>query len=243
MDHRDLTPKIDSTLNQFGSYAAVKDHRDHLVVKEDAIALACAVHRKWLENPTGTNRWCPLDSVGTMPVDHLQSVLIKKYYNARLGMEAWTKLSSQSNSTFSEFRQKLYSLVNDKLSITNQDIGIVYRLPYFYAEDCALDEIVESTSNANVFYKDYHNHSGEFMLIKRIIKSRKSNELVQFWFKYYNNSSAFAVSVPLSCPTLGIVDELFKKKIIRLTTDIAPVCFYGNHRDRWYYKMFNVRLA
>ena len=216
-----------------------------LLFKEDAIALACAVHRKWLENPTSTNRWCPLNSVETMPVDHLQSVLIKKYYNARLGMEAWAKLSSQSKSTFSEFRQKLYSLVNDNLSITNQDIGIVYRLPYFYAEDYALDEIVESTTNLyEAEIPGSHVHSCEFKLIKRIIKSRKMDELVQFWFKCNDNPSAFAVSIPLSSPVLGIVDELFKKPIIQLTTDIIPVRFSGHrHHNRWYYKMFNMRLA
>lgn len=209
-----------------------------LTFKEDPIALACASYRIWQENPA--RRWTDLDTVVVWQDDIDRAQELRRYYRERMVMSALKNVNSNS----SEFRRKLGALVTDQLEITKDEMGLLYRLPYFYAEDLDLDYVVENTAGVNIqpLPMDSNPMVLPFRPLKKILRSRRSGETYQYWWTTQEKGVPFMIAVRTDNPLLSIIDTLFEREQIELSCRVKPQEFVGYHRNRWFYHMFDLRL-
>ena len=205
-----------------------------LVFADDPIALSCAAYRLWQK--TSLNRWPDLDNVVAEPQDHAQSQAIRKYYADRLII----KLLQQQREV-SRFRRKLYGVVTNSEPVTKSELGMIYRLPYFYAEDTALDQLVADTTSAEI-YRMGDELTGEFVLKQCITKSRRSGEFVQFWLTRTGDTAAYGVMMKSDNPLLSLLTSVLDRPVsLKARAWTKP--FRGHHRNRMYHQLSNLKLA
>lgn len=205
-----------------------------LVFADDPIALSCAAYRLWQK--TSLNRWPDLDDVIAEPQDREQSRAIRKYYADRLILNLL-----QQERPVSSFRHKLYGVVTNSVQVTKAELGMVYRLPYFYAEDTELDQLVADTTSADVDLQGSE-FTGEFSLRKRIVKSRRSGEFVQYWLARTGDSAAYAVMAKSDNPLLSLLDSLIARPVV-LKARVWTKPFRGHYQNRMYYQLGDLKLV
>ena len=207
--------------------------------KDDPIALSCASYRHWLSHP-GT-RWLDLDAVTVTHEDRTTASKIREYYRGRI---TWSQL--KYGGTLSDFRSKLGKLVCGDLNITKNELGLIYRLPYFYAEDCAMDRVIEQTSDDVTKNKiigiNLGQIDGTYRLIERIFKSRRSRESVDFWLMSDLCRSPCLISVDHQNPLLSMLTGVLAQDNIRLRSYLFPKQHRGYHRARAYYQLGNAEV-
>ena len=145
------------------------------VFKDDPIAMTCASYRL---SQQGGYAWLDLHAATVEPQDRETAAAIRKYYADRLLITAL-----KSNGVMSEFRRKLYGVVTNNYQVKKSEEGLLYRLPYFYAEDTGLDHVMSQTQSASVVNAAPTKIAGKFTLVKKIFCSRASaRSHWQFWF-------------------------------------------------------------
>lgn len=161
-------------------------------LKDDPVVLACAAYRMYQENPR--DRWIDFDNVVVWQDDREEAERLKSYYREKFKETTFMMLKSTNNAELTPFRRKLYLLANNDLLITEREVGLLYRLPYFYYEDLALDDIVTNTISV-----PEHHPACKFdlnlTLYKKVLRSRNSGETNQYWFKDEKCPSAFMLPV------------------------------------------------
>jgi len=176
-----------------------------ITLPHDAVASACASYRMYQENPI--QRWADFASVKVQQQDQDQAEKLKQYYNKRFVQTTFDQLKSTTHRNLTEFKQKLYQLIIGQLVITDQEIGLLYRLPYLYHEDMALDQIAATTESAAVQGMAPVYHGGTFTLIKQVLKSRSAGEFKQYWFT--RDHAPYAYMLPIK--TDNILSHMFDK--------------------------------
>jgi hypothetical protein len=210
-----------------------------ITFKQDPIACACASYRVWKETPA--RRWEDIDNVVVWQDDIEQAQALRTYYRERLVMSALKNV----NGKVSEFRRKLGALVTDQLEITKEEIGMLYRLPYFYAEDLDIDYVVENTANSKAIspvLTDSQPMVMSFQPLRKILRSRRSGEINQYWWTTGTGGIPFAFSIRTDNPLMGMIDSLFEREQVALKHRVRPSSFRGYHADRWHYQLYDLRL-
>lgn len=209
----------------------VTAHEPDMVFIQDPVALACGSYRTFLE----TNiRWTDLIDVTVTDADHEQAALIRKYYSDRILMSA---VAAQGK--MSDFRQKLYGLLIGHTGIKKRDIGLLYRLPYFYAEDTAMDQVMAQTET--VVGPGAREVSGHFRVIKRISVSRRSGETVQLWLQNDSNKVPFMIASKLDNPFLSLTESILRQPV-KLSATAYKKQHRGHYRNRLYYQLGNLEI-
>ena len=206
--------------------------------KDDPIALSCASYQHWLSNP-GT-RWLDLDAVTATDEDRNTASKIREYYRGRF---TWSQL--KYGGTLSNFRATLGKLVCGDLNITKNELGMIYRLPYFYAEDCAMDRVIEQTSDdvtKSNLGRNLGPSDGTYQLIERIFKSRRARESVDFWLKSDICNAPCLISVEYQNPLLPMLTGVLSRDRIRLQSYMFPKQHRGYYRERAYYQLGNAEV-
>jgi hypothetical protein len=181
-----------------------------ITLKDDPVVLACAAYRMYQENQR--LRWLDFDQVVVWEDDREQAELLKSYYKNQFVETTFKMLKSSNNRGLSPFRRKLYLLANNDLPITDQEIGLLYRLPYFYAEDLALDEVMQSTESI-AQHVPAHKQSLNLTLIKKVLRSRSAGESNQYWFKEQSNSHAYMLPVKADNVLANFFDSMAYKPL------------------------------
>jgi len=221
------------------NFTAPEPPKKTLTFKQDPIACACASYRIWRENPV--RRWSELDSVVVWQDDIEQAQALRTYYRERLVMSAL----KNRNGNVSEFRRKLGALVTDQLEITRDELGMLYGLPCFYAEDQDIDHVVENTaSNKQIAPApvDSQSMTMTFRPLRKIFRSRRSGETNQYWWITESGGVPFSLSVRVDNPLMGMIDSLFDREQVQLQSRVKPAAFRGYYPDHWHYQMWDVRL-
>jgi hypothetical protein len=204
-----------------------------LIFKDDPVALAWASYRAYLNSPAV--RWADFDTVVVTAEDRAQAQEIRSYYTGRILMD-----TMKSNQPMSEFRKKLYGLLIGETGLKQQHIGLLYRLPYFYVEDTALDQVIAQTQSASVMVG--MELAGTFTLIKRILISRRSGEFVQFWLQHHKRPEPFLILVKTDNPLLTLLECILENPV-KLSATAHLKTHRGYHRNRHFHQLGNVRLA
>jgi hypothetical protein len=200
-------------LDEFENFETrlMKDPPPKLIaLKDDPVVLACAAYRMYQENQR--LRWLDFDQVVVWGEDREQAERLKAYYKNQFVETTFKMLKNTNNRGLSPFRRKLYLLANNDLPITDREIGLLYRLPYFYAEDLALDEVMQSTESV-AHHVPAHEQTLNLTLIKKVLRSRTAGESNQYWFKDQSNSHAYMLSVKTDNVLANLFDSMAHKPL------------------------------
>lgn len=169
-----------------------------LVLKDDPVVLSMASYRVWTN--TGA-RWVDLENVTVASDDRVHANDLRKYYAGQMTMDA---LKGEGLRT--TFRKKLYAIATNCHEYTKEDVGLLYRLPYFYEEDLTLDRLVNEFTSVEVgVKKEIH---GVFSLHKRMLRSRRSGEYYHYWLRQEGSSHLFKLVVKADDPLRTLVESL-----------------------------------
>lgn len=214
---------------------AVKKPEPDLVFKDDPVALAWAGYRLYLRSPG--QRWADFDTVEVTEEDRAQAQAIRSYYTGRILMDMM-----KSKNPTSAFRQKLYGLLIGESGLKKKDIGLLYRLPYFYVEDTELDQVIAETTPAQTRGSAAVEIAGTFTLIKRILVSRKHGDYAHFWLRHHRRSEPFLIVVKTDNPLLSLLAGILAKPV-QLSATAHVKHHRGYHRGRLFCQLANVELA
>jgi len=209
-----------------------------IVFKDDPIALTCASNRLGQQRGFA---WLDLhsDSVTVEPQDRATAADIRKYYADRLLLTAL-----KSNSVMSEFRRKLYGVITDNYQLKKSEEGLLYRLPYFYAEDTGLDHVMSQTQSASITDASTAKIAGKFTLVKKIFCSRaNAKSHWQFWFVRNNSPEPYLVEIKDDNVLYKLFDTLTREPQMFSAGTTHVKHHRGHYRDRIYIRMTQVDLA
>jgi hypothetical protein len=207
-----------------------------IVFKDDPIAMACWSYRVSQE---GGFAWLDLHAAKPEPQDRATAVDIRRYYADRLLMTAL-----KSNSVMSEFRRKLYGVVTDNYQVKKSEEGLLYRLPYFYAEDTGLDHVMSQTQSVSIVNNATAKIAGKFTLVKKIFCSRaNAKSHWQFWFVRNNSPEPYLVEIKDDNVLYKLFDTLTQQPQMFSAGTTHFKHHRGHYRDRVYIKMTQVDLV
>lgn len=216
----------------FKDWTALETPSVAIKFTDDPLALSCASYR--LGEETGS-RWLEIEQMKATDVDREEAARLRKYYMDRLVFERLTK------PTVSPFREKMGAFLAGNYEITKKDIGMLYKLPYFYAEDQAIDSIMESTVDIpGTDTPQPFNNIRRLTPLKKLFQSRKTGERTQFWFTTESNQPV-AFTVQHSNPLFGMVDSLFAWKSVTLHGNYRVKEHLGTHRK--FYSVYSARIV
>jgi hypothetical protein len=210
--------------------------KKQVALTDDPIAMSCASYRLWKESGA---RWLELEQMKPTADDRVQADDIRSYYRGRL---TWSALKGQT--TVSQFRKKLHALVTGNLDITKDELGILYRLPYFYAEDTGLDHVMSQTQSASMADAATAKIAGKFTLVKKIFCSRaNARSHWQFWFVRNTSPVPFMVEIRDDNVLYKLFDTLTQQPQMFSAGTTHFKHHRGHYRDRVYIKMTQVDLV
>jgi hypothetical protein len=223
----------DLTIDWNDFKAVFKSPETNIAFAEDPVALAWASYRVYLDNPV--MRWAAFDTVTVTDQDRAKAQEIRSYYTGRILMGA-----IKNNGNISEFRKKLYGLLIGETGIKPSEIGILHRLPYFYVEDTALDQVIERTQSAVPLPSS--DLAGTFTIIQRILVSRKQGDYVNFWLSHNKRPEPFLIAVKSDNPLLTLLEGILATPV-QLSATAHFKHHRGYHSNRHYHQLGNVELA
>jgi len=213
-----------------------------VVLTDDPIALSCAAYR-WYHAKATTlrERFPDLRGITVEPDDRVMAESIRNYYRNKIALKALTDANSMT-----PFNQDLYELLIDQVPVQRRHMGMIYRLPYFYAEDQAriqLGQLVKTDLNPNyrtVYPSIDYVRQEKLEPVMRIFRGRKDSEVTEFWFR-----DAYGWPVLLSVGTqnnlLSMIDDFFNRPSITLEAGFFIGQVRGN--DFFHYYMTQPRLV
>ena len=201
----------------------------------DPVAAACASYRIW-DNGKGT-RWSELEDVKVLPEDEAKAHELKRYYRDRLVIESL----KNTNGNVSSFRKKLGALVTDQLVITKDELGLLYRLPYFYQEDQQVDKVMAKTVPAEQSLRG-DTVTANFVLEEKVLRSRRSGDFYDYWFTSDHSPAAYRFTLKHDNNLRQFV-ESFMQKSFRVQANLYTHYMRGFWRGRPYYGMVFAGIA
>jgi hypothetical protein len=210
-----------------------EEKHDPILYKDDPVALTCASYRLWVNNHN--DRWHLLEDCRIEPEDRDMAASIRKYYGQRLVLEA---LSGVELTTF---RTKLGAFLEGNHVLERDELGLLYRLPYFYHEDVALDEVIAmgTSVDGQVYYRD---NVITLSPRKTLFQSRKSGDVVNYWFTDKNNGN-YLLPVKSNNSLGSLIESLYNKASIDVVVNLQIKNYHAPNKDKHYYQISNLRLV
>jgi hypothetical protein len=199
---------------------------------EDPLALSCSSYRAYVEN--SQYRWKDFSDCTVEPADREQADAIRHYYGSKLVMEALM------GRKLTEFRAKMGQFLAGNHELRRDELGMLYKIPYFYHEDLAVDRVIGESVSAEEVHEVKHrlrltHHS-------TILQARKSGEMKQYWF-IDDKRQAYMVSGAASTPLTTLVESVFARGTIDIIANIVRKPHYGIKRTNYYYAMSQLQLV
>ena len=200
--------------------------------KHDPIAMS------WRSYRSGT-RWNPIDLMFPDADDYHMAEETRKYYRNRFVMQVLCGFG------MNDFQTNLYKFIEGG-EVIKKNVGMLYKLPYFYTADVAFDNIVancisipEEVAEAQGGRGDRYDYKDTLSPLKTIFIAAKSGEVKQYWWK---NSKGHAVClrVPNNNILGNMIDDIFCnepawKMSANWTTRRAPASKFS------YWSLSNIR--
>jgi len=179
-----------------------------VVVHDDPFALSIASWRKAVESNYAI-RWMTLSECLATDADRIRAEEMKKFYQDKIAIRAL------KDSKMTNFSHDLYEMLNTG-QVTDQQLGMLMRLPYFYQEDLDRIEISQQVNRlprcrinlAQALRHETETH--QLKPLKKIFMGRKGSELWEYWFVTESNDPV-CWSVKLTNPLTSIVEGIFSQ--------------------------------
>jgi hypothetical protein len=202
-------------------------------LNDDLVALSIASYKIGQRTLPAT-RWTDLAEVSATADDHAEAAALRKYYGHKFTMDA---LHGKNRS---QFRQKMAAFLMGQHEILKSELGMVYRLPYFYAEDQAIDRVIESTVAVDVANRVIKNISAKFTLDQVVFRSRRAGDSYQYWLRSNQNLYPYMIAVKSDNPLRSMLASALQKPV-DLTCMALPKSFHSVNRHYW--QLSNVELV
>ena len=208
---------------------------------DDPVALSIQSYLIWKNNPH--RRWVPFSEVGRVTPEARQMAQeLRTYFIHRNTMKV---LRGQ---TPTEFQYKMNGLLHDIRPLQHDELGLLYRLPYFWQEDLALDQVFEGATDIDVkpagpHLPVWHTVTTHARLtpVREVLKSRKSGDFVQFWFATHDGERCmYAVRADNSL--ISVFRSLFKKESMQVKATAMLHRLPGSHIQTSYWKLSGLEL-
>jgi hypothetical protein len=182
---------------------------------DDPLALSCASYRLYKEEPQ--RRFTNIDLVKATPEDRVQAQAIRDYYNQRYTMRVL------KGRQLTEYQQKTAQFLSGLHYLTTEELGLLYKLPYFYEEDRALEQVVAQTTSTE-FRLPHVSEMSLYTLtpVVEIFKSRKGGEFVEFVYQDQNNQ-AVMIMIRAGDNMVSMLRGLFQQPSIQVRGHTAVV--------------------
>ena len=208
---------------------------------DDPIALSIQSYLIWKNNPH--RRWVPVDEVGRVtPEARDMAHNLRTYFLHRNTMKV---LQGQQPT---EFQNKMNGLLNDIRPLPQDEMGLLYRLPYFWQEDLALDQVFEGATNIEAVQagpglpviRHLTTHV-QLTPIREVLRSRKSGDFVQFWFAD-SAGQRHVYAVRSDNALISVFRSLFKRESIQVKAQAMLNRLPGSHIRTNYWKLSGLEL-
>ncbi len=213
-----------------------KAEAEPITFKDDPVVLACASYRCWREN--FTQRWLELGAVVPNEQDRTTAEALKQYYRGRM---TWQALKTGQNTT--ALRRKMAAIAAGTHVYTKEDIGLLHRMPYFYAEDLAQDRVFAVTQDALAEPFGSAEFQGTLKPLERVLRSRRAGEYIDFYWTSDQSTAPYMLVVRADNPLISIIEALFKKPEIKIKSWIYSKRPRGYYHNRMYYQLGNVEIV
>lgn len=164
---------------------------------------------------------------------------IRKYYSRKF---FWNNLSN--GGQMSGFRSRLCYLLENRIRVCKEkDVGIYYKLPYFYDEDMNYDEFKKQYNTTDVPRVGFVNttktkHQLTLKYIKTTSSRQQKRNINRFWFT--DNTYLYNIEIANDNPLL----EMFKQLVVERMTVTLDTHYNVDRIDQMYfYKLHNFTLA
>jgi hypothetical protein len=208
---------------------------------DDPVALSIQSYLIWKSNPS--RRWVPVDEVGRVtPEARDMAHALRTYFLHRNTMKI---LQGQQPT---EFQNKMMGLLADTRALQQDEMGLLYRLPYFYQEDLALDQVFEGAANIDIkpagpHLPVWHTVTTHARLtpVCEVLKSRKSGDFVQFWFATHDGERCM-YAVRADNGLISVFRSLFKRESMQVKATAMLHRLPGSHIRTSYWKLSGLEL-
>lgn len=209
------------------------DDEKDIIFPDDPIAMACARARQ-----SEDFSFLSLDSVRINEQDRDMAAQIKKYYSDRYAMMILR------GKQISEFRTKLYGLMQGVTSLKKKDIGLLYKLISFYEEDQALEKLLRQNYTAPDPETSKFGSKEIWTLtpVAKVDANRKHAEATHY---FWSNAKDQLVSWPvlLKNPLWTLIKSLHQDhQSITLDAHYQPAVRHISG-DLFFYRLSNPRLV
>lgn len=209
-----------------------------IVLPDDPIALGCASYRL---AQAGLGQYHELHGLKVEPEDRQQAQNIRNYYRAKITWELLKKTQNQLPVT--AFRKKLMGIIEGTHTITENDLGILYRVPYFYVEDTEQDAIFQGLPEYEILQTRAESIEAEFTFHKRVTVMRRSHESFQYWLKAKDSIVPCMTVIEKRNMLRPLFESIIAQGPVKLRANWYPKNLWSREQDRMYYQLSRVELA
>jgi hypothetical protein len=204
--------------------------KEKLSFVDDPIAMSCA---SWRLDQQGLGSYSNLETVIVESEDRVLAAKIRKHFLDKLTLQ---KLRGKEQSTF---RTKLGAFLVGNHELTKDEIGLLYRLPFFYHEDQCVQQVMAQTEPVTLT-TPVMDAAMSLTGLQKIWRHRRTGQATQFWF---TNQHRWPVELTVlhSNPLYGIIDSLYDLGMFRINGRVWPRQFYESSRT--YIKLSTFRLV
>jgi hypothetical protein len=188
------------------------------VFKEDPIVLSCASYRRAIETEMAV-RFQDLNQFTPQSQDYDMAKQVRQYYRNKIAVKTLT-----SPQPLTPFYHDLYEMLLGDVELQQRHVGMIHRLPYFYAEDQAREQLKQLIKDKSLASGLAGNAMQQFAVkethtltpLMKILRSRKGNEANEYWFQNQLGQPVMW-SVLNGNPLRSVVDSLFVQSQITVS--------------------------
>lgn len=211
MSTQNIIAQIQTRKNNPFSLTDVFDQKyvkEDTVFKEDPLVLACALQDLWQKH----ERYYNLE--GAEVREHITDEIraraeeIRKHYTKKW---FWRSLNG---CQLSDFRQRVCYLLENRIRTCNErDVGIYFKLPWFYEEDMIYDDFKKQLNTTDVPSIRYGGMSPvkerlTLTYLKSTISTQNKRKLERFWFS--DETYLFSITVTHDNPLLDMFRDMLE---------------------------------
>lgn len=194
-----------------------------MTFREDPVVLACVAHRLGM--------YIDLKELVSKIEDRELGARVRKHFMDKLVIQRLR------GGQISAFREKLGAFLTGNRPIYQDEVGMLYHLPYFYFEDLARDELISATEPVQA----QQPFAGAVTLtpLTTLSLKRRSGAVKEFWWKDAKNQP-YCISVRENSESIKLYQSLWEFAGITFESQVLSRRFPGT--ERYYYRLVNTKL-
>jgi|688.fasta_scaffold310662_3 hypothetical protein len=219
MTTQDLTIDWDDFKAVFKS----ADPEPDMTFADDPVALACCVWRQGM--------YMDLADAKPTSEDRELAVKVRQHFVSKLTMERL------QNDRVTAFRQKLGAFLVGNHQLLESELGLLYRLPYFYFEDLFQQELINTVTQIPLNSPTLRQI--QLQPLSVTVLKRRNGDVRQFWW-IDNNRQPYCLSVRSNSDNQAMYQSIWEFHSIAVEAQLFVKPFLGT--DRYYYKLVGAKL-